>query len=501
MSDPTLCRGKDAEGNQCICMRAKETYIEEETNRILCKNCNHIESAHPEPKPSVGAFVKGFRDAARLGSSSSTAKASQEEAEAETSAGLRLKKRKSDTTTDTEPPSKKSGKSTKAKDKSAPTEEDGDRVNFGKLVFLAGGISSDGTLRDPKAPPPADMEKMRHRGLVVLSKPNDPLYVCRTWSNKKLNSKIKQWLPQPIRFCERHPYPPDADAEPEIKKQLWMACIKHGKNLSIAADTLPTGVEIIDHIKIPGRGPMDRVLFLASKVRIPTRRQDWQDSESEDLGSDIDTVPSEDIVKTPQRPSRKGKGKMNIKEEPKSEPEVSEGEPDTRKAAKMRTRLSTGTLTRAPLFIPDSEEPVGGPSGSFGRDIVVVSDDDDLPPLPWVVAPSQAKSPSPAPSFAPLSPNQDPPSFFDDHVYSSFSAPDALPANTGAPVASSSGSSSLAPAAPSLFTASFTTWAGAALNPDNGAETVIPLAAPAPAPAPVPAPSTSRFKKMGRGRG
>ncbi|KAJ7865733.1 hypothetical protein B0H14DRAFT_3442758 [Mycena olivaceomarginata] len=104
MSDPTLCRRRDADGNQCICMRAKETYIEEETSRVLCKNCDHIESAHPEPKPTIGAFVKGFRDAGKLGvASSSSVKASREEAEAETSAGLRPKKRKSDSTTDTEP--------------------------------------------------------------------------------------------------------------------------------------------------------------------------------------------------------------------------------------------------------------------------------------------------------------------------------------------------------------------------------------------------------------
>jgi hypothetical protein len=97
-------------------MRAKETYIEEETSRVLCKNCDHIESAHPEPKPSIGAFVKGFRNAGKLGvASSSSGKASREEAEAETSAGLRPKKRKSDSTTDTEPPpTKKTNKGGKS---------------------------------------------------------------------------------------------------------------------------------------------------------------------------------------------------------------------------------------------------------------------------------------------------------------------------------------------------------------------------------------------------
>jgi hypothetical protein len=114
MSDPTLCRGTDPEGNQCICLRAKETYLDDDTNRTLCKNCGHIESAHPEPPTSAGTMVRGFRDAARFASSSShSVKATHQEAEAEMSAGLRPKKRKSDT--DTEPPSKKSHKEGKGK--------------------------------------------------------------------------------------------------------------------------------------------------------------------------------------------------------------------------------------------------------------------------------------------------------------------------------------------------------------------------------------------------
>jgi hypothetical protein len=39
----------------------------------------------------------------------------------------------------------------------------------------------------------------------------------------------------------------------------------------------------------------------ASKLKIPQRRWDWADSESEDLGSDIDTVKSEDIFMTPRK--------------------------------------------------------------------------------------------------------------------------------------------------------------------------------------------------------
>ncbi|KAJ7808401.1 hypothetical protein B0H14DRAFT_3762246 [Mycena olivaceomarginata] len=263
-------------------------------------------------RPSIGAFVKGFRDAGKLGvASSSSVKASREEAEAETSVGLRPKKRKSDSTTDTEPPpTKKTNKGGKSQDKLSRPKE-GEEVKYGKL---------DGTLRQPKVPDAAEMETMCQRGLVILSTPDKPLFLNTSWSNKKLNAKFKQLLPGPIGFCEKHPYAGDTDASPEIREQ------------------------IADHCKIPGRSPSDWVVYLVSKVRIPKPRWSWEEqSDSEDLGSDIETVPSEDLVRTPRKPLRKGKGKVKSEPKIKSEPdpEAEEDEPDMRKAAKMRTRLST----------------------------------------------------------------------------------------------------------------------------------------------------------------
>ncbi|KAJ7795620.1 hypothetical protein B0H14DRAFT_2918680 [Mycena olivaceomarginata] len=346
------------------------------------------------------------------------------------------------------------------------------------------------------------METMRQRGLVILSTPDKPLFLNTSWSNKKLNAKFKQLLPGPIGFCEKHPYAGDTDASPEIREQVWMGCIKQGRNLSIAGDVLPTGVEIADHCKIPGRSPSDRVVYLVSKVRIPKPRWSWEEqSDSEDLGSDIETVPSEDLVRTPRKPLRKGKGKVKSEPKIKSEPdpEAEEDEPDMRKAAKMRTPPQYRNFEKAkPLFIPGSDEPEpeAGPSGSSSHAVVVVSDDEDLrlPPLPWEV-PTRIKSPSPAPSFAPLSPNEDPPTFFDDFHYSP--SPPAA-ADTGAPGPHHRFSS-----------AAFSAWAGAPLIANNGAEASSSLF-PAPAPNPSvsasasasnPAPAASRFKKMGRGRG
>ncbi|KAJ7084088.1 hypothetical protein C8R44DRAFT_894234 [Mycena epipterygia] len=416
MSDPTLCRGKDADGNQCICMRCKETYVDDTTHHVLCTNCGHIESAHPEPKPSVGTFIKSFRDAAKVAPTSISAKVSLEDAEAETSAGLRTKKRKSaaSNSTDTEPPSKKASKGGKGK---AKEKTRGEIVKYGKL---------DGDLRNPKIPSVEELGKMRHAGMVVLSTPDQPLSIDTNWSCKDARAQIKDLLPKAIDFLDRHPFSRDRGESSEIRKQVWLACVKTGKHLVLSGDPLPAGVELADHCKSLGRPISDRVLYLVSKTKIPERRWDWADSESEDLGSEIDPTPSEDIIHVPRKPV---KPRPKVKPEPnlkiKSEPGVKiedneDNESDMRKAAKNRTRLSTGTIKRKPLFIPGSSDGFEEPDA--GQPAIVISDDDDLTPPPaptlasmistsglstWTLAPQ-------SPSSAPQSPNKDPPSFYDD---------------------------------------------------------------------------------------
>ncbi|KAJ7075364.1 hypothetical protein C8R43DRAFT_966330 [Mycena crocata] len=323
MADPTLCRGKDAEGNQCICMRCKETYVEEGTNRVLCKNCDHIESAHPEPKRHLDTFIRGFKDAAKVGSSSSlSVKTSLEEAEAETSAGLRPKKRKS--STDTEPPSKKPNKGkgkAKSTEKSKPEEEPkvvGEIVKYGKFIFITCGMTSDGVLRRPRLPNTEEMEAMRQAGLVILSTPSKPLSVNTSWDSQQVNNEgilfLLEWNWQTIA-------------------NLLDELVQNGSHHSASA----------------------------SKAKIPQRRWDWEESESEELGSEIDTVPSEDIVHSPLK-ATKNKKKVIIKTEPGLKVDQ---ESDMRLAAKMRTRLSTGSLPKPrPLFIRSSSSPIPGPSGS-----------------------------------------------------------------------------------------------------------------------------------------
>ncbi|KAJ6597749.1 hypothetical protein DFH09DRAFT_1399469 [Mycena vulgaris] len=520
MSDPTMCRGKDADGHQCICMRSTDTHVVE--GKVLCKNCGHIESAHPEPKPSTSAFVRGFRDAAKLGSTAGTSfKASKQEAEAETNQGLR-KKRKSDV--DTEPPIVKKSKATK------PTpKKEGEVVKYGKLVFLTPGIV-DGVLKEDAVPSAATLDLMGSAGLVVLSTPGKPLIMNTAWSCDRVNREIKKLLPDVIGYLEKKPYRGLPEDAPEIQKQLWMGLIRNKKHLSVALSDLPTGVELADRCKTRGVSTADRVLYLASKARVTQKRfQNWDtppsDSESEDLGSDIDTVPSEDLVMTPRKPAPKKK-KINQETAVKLEDDS-----DMKNAAKMRTRMSTGALKRGPsLFIPtsgDDPEEDTGSAGSSAQDVVVVSDDDDefppAPTLPPVTPPlsvianlwksplriDNPKSPSPAPSPQPSSPDRDPPSFYDEFPFGSpptYITANPIATSSALPAASSSsylsGGSSTVPAfslsststTPLTFsTPSLPSWASSSrltdALPSNANTSVADVA-----------PSAPRFKRMGKGR-
>ncbi|KAJ7815784.1 hypothetical protein B0H14DRAFT_3878108 [Mycena olivaceomarginata] len=467
MSDPTLCCGTDPEGNQCICLRAKETYLDDDTNRTRCKNCGHIESAHPEPPNSAGTMVRDFRDTARFASSSShSVKATHQEAEAEMSVGLRPKKHKSDT--DNRTTLKKSHKEGKGKSEKAIKSPPGEKGKYGKLVFLTCGIS-EGALRNPKVPSGSDMNEMRRVGLVVLSTPSKPFLIDTAWNNDYVNSEIKNVTHTPA----------ETDL-PELQNQLWLGIIRQGKTLMLASDALPTRVELADHTKFLGRSAADHVLFLASKLKIPQRRCDWADSESEDLGSDIDTVKSEDIVMTPRKkPAAANKPKIKMEDVPE------EVDTDMRKAVKIRTRLASGSITHKPLFIPESSDIVP----------LIISSDDEAstpPPAPTLVS-SIAILAGLGSSPEPQSPNRDPPTFFDDFTIN-FGAPSFV--GLGPPAFADPSTSAVA--GPSTSTSPW------AIDSDGGEASSTPRLSPPPLRMifsghgmPEPAP---QFNKMGRGR-
>ncbi|KAJ7506384.1 hypothetical protein B0H11DRAFT_1903759 [Mycena galericulata] len=460
MSDPTLCRGKDSDGNQCICMRSTETVIDDD-GKVLCKNCGHIESAHPEARLNTGTLIRSFRDAGKRGSSlpsgpGNSIKASEEEAVAETSAGLHGKRRKSNT--DTEPPTAKRSKTSVDKDKpKKPTASE--IVKYGKLVLLTPGITH-GHLRNPKLPSVPELDQMRSGGLVVLSTPEQPLFIDTAWSCERVNKEIKKLCHKPIGWLERQPYQGDAKDSLEIRKQLWLGVIKHGKNLTVASDPFPTGVELAHYAKGRlGTARNDRVLYLASKHKISQERYlDWDASdvgpESEDLGSDIESVASEDIITSKPGKTAKGKAKtkqeIDVKEEPADDS-------DMKMAAKMRTRLSTGKLQYKKVVVPgssDGPEPEAGPSGT---EVLIVSDDDTefppaptLPTTPSLSAIANAWNPplhikSPSPGLFIDSPEQDPPSFFDDFEFGpeqEYTGMTSGPSSSSLPVQSSSGMAS-----------------------------------------------------------
>ncbi|KAJ7088492.1 hypothetical protein B0H15DRAFT_800955 [Mycena belliarum] len=517
-----MCRAKDIDGNQCICMRCPETELID--NKVLCKSCGHIETAHPESKPSLGGLIRGFRDAGKLGTASSSAttiKATKEEAAAETSAGLK-KKRKSDTDTEPPPPSKKN-KAIKGNDTDV-------KFKYGKLVLITGGIQ-DGALVQSALPRPEVAEDMRAAGLIVLSTPNKPLVLSPSWNNGRLNREIERVVPKAIRWLKAQPYQGDPTDDPEIKKQLWLAVIKHRTSITLARDPLPTGVELVHHCKTKGTSGADRVLYIASKIKIPSKRyMDWDASdsepESEELGSDIETIDSEDISMSPRRHApKKSKGKSKQDDTVRVKHEKEETETDMRKAAKMRTRLSTGTIKYKPLFIPESSdgpeaEPIGGSSKSTDEDIVVISDDEGFPPpAPTLVptpplsliasawkSPLHIRHPTLSPEPEPRSPdNTDPPTFFDDFDFSPPNYTGMI--NSNAPVASSSSSATASSSSLSASTStSSLTLPNIMPSPlatvvaDPGGELWSTTVSGAVAPlmgGPTP---RRRFKKMGSGR-
>ncbi|KAJ7462585.1 hypothetical protein FB451DRAFT_1180882 [Mycena latifolia] len=502
MSDPTMCRGKDSDGNQCICIRCSET--ETVKGKLLCKSCGHIESAHPEPKASVGSIIRGFRDAGKLGSSSggSSVKASNEEAVAETSAGLR-KKRKSDT--DTEPPAgskkPKAGKDI-AKKKNWGEES---KSNTGRWSSyhtesrILPDAVQDGALRQSKVPKAEVLEQMRSAGLVVLNSPKTPLVINTGWDCDDMKKEIAKLLPKPMEWLERQEYPGDPNDPTEIQEQLWRGVKREGKNLTVGMDALPTGVVLGHHCNVRGS---------TSKVKIPEKNYlNWDASESEpeseDLGSDIETVLSEDIIMSPPKPVlKKKKRKSKIKVEPGYDGE-SQQESDMRKAAKMRTRISTGTITYKPLFIPGSSdgpdpEPQDAPSKS--GEVLIVSNDEDFPPPAPTLAPSPPSViasawKSPLQIHQSLSPDaEDSPSFFADFDYGLNEADYSSIINTTASSSSGASSSSSVPIASSSTPPSWAVPSSSshASFGDSSADT-------SGEPSSV-APSRPRFKCMGKGR-
>ncbi|KAJ7741617.1 hypothetical protein B0H14DRAFT_2637824 [Mycena olivaceomarginata] len=251
MLDPSMCRGREPDGDQCCCLHCTETTVVDD--RTVCKSCGHIETAHPVERPKPGAVIRGLRDAGKLLSNLGSVKTSREEAQAEMSAGLK-KKRKSDKEKIYHNPAEK--KPSKPK----PETTEGEDFAFGKWVLLPCGLrvlaflfnSEDGELQKTKLPPTQEMEAMQRGGL-------------------------RRFL-EVIRYLERK-LPKGIE---RIPSQLWFGVIKikQSSTVTLAGDDLPNGASLADHCKAgsaSSKKHADRVLYIAelpsvAKIKILKER-------------------------------------------------------------------------------------------------------------------------------------------------------------------------------------------------------------------------------------
>ncbi|KAK6967025.1 hypothetical protein R3P38DRAFT_3150520 [Favolaschia claudopus] len=331
-------------------LRVTDTYVKE--GQTLCKGCDHIPSGHPEPtkKPiGVGDYVRSFQEAR------------QGYCFLQTNAGLKSnKKRKVKPDSDT-------GKE----------KDEGEVVEFGKLVLLACGVNSDGSLRKSAYPNDETLDLMENSGLIL------------GWGRARLQQQIEQYLPKPMEYLKNHPHYAGCDDDPEeVRNQLWLPVRKKHRTLTSRL----------------GRSKGARVLILTSKPKIPSSAWKWAqvkpeeelpeaelaagDEALDDVASDLDTLPSEDIVFVTRKPAQKQKTvvKKEVKKEVVDEADDGYDVTDMRRAAKMRTRLSTDlrclTYNSDALFMaPLEDPPVAGPSTS-NDDVLVISDSETPPPAP-----------------------------------------------------------------------------------------------------------------------
>ncbi|KAF7336526.1 hypothetical protein MSAN_02284600 [Mycena sanguinolenta] len=327
-----------------------------------------------------------------------------------------------------------------------------------------------------------EFDRLRQAKLVVFDTPDQPLVINSTWSNTEANEAVTGLFPDAFRFLFR---------KHSGEAQLWLGATVYKKTLTVASDSRPTGAELTRYCRVLGRSARDRVLYIVSKHKIASHHWDWTDPDSEDLGSDIDSVPSEDIVFTPPKPkpAYKGKGKakematdVNTESETDSKALEGEAESDMRHAAKMRTRLTSGVIQRKTIFIPGSDD--------AEPEVVVVSDDEanKLRPL---TAEDEEDLP------LPLLPNN---SFASQASIASSSSSTAFTATWTPAFAAPSTAPSIAPVPPMpLIPAAPTVTLPNTLpllsaSSDNSSF----IALPAPK---APEASGHRFTKMGRGRG
>ncbi|KAJ7861264.1 hypothetical protein B0H14DRAFT_3619520 [Mycena olivaceomarginata] len=377
MDDPNRCSGRGEDGQQCICKRVTKTHVE--GHRTLCSNCEHIESAHPEPPRETGSLIRGYQGRGKLGGSSlkhPKPKATVQEAEAETVDGLKKRKSPTDTEPPPKPPKKKVKAEPKVKTKKGEVEETEDTFEVGQIVLLVCGIQGQRRLKEAKAPNSHKQAEMHQSKLAVASTPAQRLILGADWSTETYTKYLAKLFPDAFRYIESHPYAGDASASSAVQAQKWLAVIKTNQSVHLSGEEHPDGTEVSLCCKRRGIRSSDLILFIATKIAIPPMRDsNWDlelESEAPEAGevSDYDMLDTDD-QETPRKPSAKAKGKGKARRSISPVAKLEKGEAaaslekaetseedtsDMKKAAKMRTRLDTQSIKRKVFRMPDNSD-------------------------------------------------------------------------------------------------------------------------------------------------
>ncbi|KAJ6504652.1 hypothetical protein C8R47DRAFT_1209923 [Mycena vitilis] len=380
---PTRCLGEQPDGRQCPCLRFTKKPNQREEDPDICKNCSHMESAHPLPLPvqsslptpsshiSVADIVKDFRDAGKVKkepASTSDLKASTSAAQAETSDGLR-KKRKSDT--DTEPlaaPNKKA----KGKGKGKTVPDPGKKIYVNEVVLKPEGLVSNGKGGFELAPAPlmngVYTDALRPKGLAHLAQEGKKLGFYKNSTTEEITAWLKVMFPQAMKWLEEHPFEPEQHESNEVRRQVWRLCIKaRSPSLSLSHEPFPSGVELANTCVTAGRSAETRMLIFTSKREIPAERyEDWEAESDDEMVADSSDVEVAAVSENEETPKKIAK--IIIKREAITKalaPAAPAPVAPAAASSKIATRLSTGSIKKNTVYVPDSDDEDYLPSSPF----------------------------------------------------------------------------------------------------------------------------------------
>ncbi|KAJ7843519.1 hypothetical protein B0H14DRAFT_2778576, partial [Mycena olivaceomarginata] len=210
---------------------------------------------------------------------------------------------------------------------------------------------------------------MRQAKLAVASTPAQRLILGADWSTETYTKYLTNLFPDAFRYIESQRCRGDASASSTVQAQKWLAVIKTNQSVHLSGEEHPDGTEVSLCCKRRGIRSSDLILFIATKIPIPSMRYTNWDLELESESPEAEEVSDYDMLdsdqETPCKPSTKAKGKGKARARSvspvvkleKVEAETSEEDTsDVKKAAKMRTRLDTQSIKRKVFRMPDNSD-------------------------------------------------------------------------------------------------------------------------------------------------